>query len=144
MERTYLLQTMQKVYQWRNTLGTLAYDCVDGYFLDHKDVFKTEDERAAHVDELLKMGGKLPFLYARIRTNEISGKVSPFLNRRKHLSDVLQREGVGAFQGPIVLKVFAAHLKALEAIDKRAVSNDIKPYGALALAATAVSFLSAT
>ncbi|PSR92367.1 hypothetical protein PHLCEN_2v4725 [Hermanssonia centrifuga] len=114
--------TMQKVYQWRNTLGTLAYDCVDGYFLDHKDVFKTEDERAAHVDELLKMGGKLPFLYARIRTNEISGK----------------REGVGAFQGPIVLKVFAAHLKALEAIDKRAVSNDIKPYGALALAATAV------
>ncbi|THH01066.1 hypothetical protein EW026_g1552 [Hermanssonia centrifuga] len=114
--------TMQKTYQWRNTLGALAYDCVEGYFQERKDILKNDDERAAHVDELLKMGGKLPFLYVRIRTNEESGK----------------REGVGAFQGPIVLKVFAAHLKALEAIDKRPVSNSIKPYGALALAATAV------
>ncbi|PSR76962.1 hypothetical protein PHLCEN_2v8116 [Hermanssonia centrifuga] len=114
--------TMQKTYQWRNTLGSLAYDCVENYFQERKDLFKTDDERAAHVDELLKMGGKLPFLYARIRTNEENGK----------------REGVGAFQGPIVLKVFAAHLKAIEVIEKRPVSNSIKPYGALALAATAV------
>ncbi|PSR74954.1 hypothetical protein PHLCEN_2v9429, partial [Hermanssonia centrifuga] len=113
--------TMQKTYQWRNALGTLAYDCVEAYLQDHKEVFKTDDERAAHIDDLLKMGGKLPFLYAHIRTNEETGK----------------KEGVGAFQGPIVLKVFAAHLKALEA-NKQLVSNSIKPYGALALAATAV------
>ncbi len=131
---------MQKTYQWRNTLGSLAYDCVENYFQERKDLFKTDDERAAHVDELLKMGGKLPFLYARIRTNEENGKVSTFLNRRNVLIGFLQREGVGAFQGPIVLKVFAAHLKAIEVIEKRPVSNSIKPYGALALAATAVIF----
>ncbi len=73
---------MQKTYQWRNTLGALAYDCVEGYFQERKDILKNDDERAAHVDELLKMGGKLPFLYVRIRTNEESGKVSTFLNRR--------------------------------------------------------------
>ncbi|PSR71855.1 hypothetical protein PHLCEN_2v12271 [Hermanssonia centrifuga] len=111
--------TQQKIWDWRSDIGSLAYDHVGEEFKTTlKDL--TEEERAEYVTALLKKGNQLPFIYAR--TEKMPDGTT---------------ELIGAFQGPLILKGLAAHLKQVSLPGEKLLDT-VKPVGALALIATAV------
>ena len=60
------MQTIQKIYDFRCTVGRLAVNNVMAYFAVTRPELVTIEQRAKHIEELLAPGAKLPFLYARV------------------------------------------------------------------------------
>lgn len=59
-------QTLQKVYDWRSALGRLGIKLVIEYFKTRTDLVCDLD-RKIYVEEMLKTGSKLPFVYAHTK-----------------------------------------------------------------------------
>ncbi|PSS32151.1 hypothetical protein PHLCEN_2v2084 [Hermanssonia centrifuga] len=56
--------TLQKTYDWRSAIGRSAIEIVTAYFQKRTDLL-TDIDRAIWVEEMVKKGNKLPFVYAR-------------------------------------------------------------------------------
>lgn len=135
---------MQRVYEWRNRIGTTAVEAVKELWAS-QDKYKVPDERKAYVAWAL--GPRLLFIYREVKkVGEDSWEVSTLF-----LSCALMAGLTGpylgalevrkSYQGPLILKTLVAHLKDIALVNTAKYYNmvdECEPRGALILAMTAV------
>ncbi|PSR73827.1 hypothetical protein PHLCEN_2v10341 [Hermanssonia centrifuga] len=129
--------TLQKIYEWRSVIGRLGINLVVEYFRTRTDLVTALD-RKIYVEEMVKDGSLLPFVYARTKLMPDGEPISTYSLYVITIADSrFKMKSVGIFQGPLILQGLATHLR-LTTIPGEPRAPNAYPIGALAIVATAI------